>query len=97
MLPLDPLGPAAGEGTLKIAACFPRSVKWLFSAAEAPLPQDVEVRNMRSETAADTAAALLGQPASTPSADTAESGPEVESDDRPAASGAVPSQEAGSV
>ncbi len=53
---------AAGEGELKIAACFPRSVKWLFSAAEAPLPDDVEVRNMRSETAADTARALLGEP-----------------------------------
>ena len=54
---------AAGEGELKIAACFPRSVKWLFSAAEAPLSKDVEVRNMRSEAAEDTARALLGEPA----------------------------------
>ncbi len=52
----------AGEGELKIAACFPRSVKWLFAAAEAKLPDDVEVRNMRNETAEDTARALLGQP-----------------------------------
>lgn len=50
---------ASGEGKLKIAACFPRSVKWLFSAAGAPLSADVEVRNMRSETAEDTVAGLL--------------------------------------
>ena len=29
---------ADGDGELKIAACFPRSVRWLFSAAGAPLP-----------------------------------------------------------
>ncbi len=53
---------AAGEGEHKIAAWCPRSAKWLLSAAEAPLPDDVEVRNMRSETAEDTARALLGEP-----------------------------------
>ncbi len=52
---------AAGEGGLKIAACFPRSVKWLFSAAGASLPDEgVEIRNMRRETADETVAALLG-------------------------------------
>lgn len=52
---------ASGEGELRIAACFPRSVKWLFSAAEAPLPAGIEVRNMRNETAAETVAALLNR------------------------------------
>jgi hypothetical protein len=49
---------------LKIAACYPRAVKWLFAAAGAPLPAEgVEVRNMRVETADDVTAALLaGRP-----------------------------------
>jgi hypothetical protein len=35
-------------------------VKWLFAAAKAPLPLDqVEVLNMRVQTAADVTAALL--------------------------------------
>jgi hypothetical protein len=42
---------AAGGG-VKIAACYPRAVRWLFSAAGAPLPSEgVEVLNMREETA----------------------------------------------
>jgi hypothetical protein len=46
---------------LKIAACYPRAVTWLFAAAGAPLPKEgVEVRNMRVETAEAVAAALLG-------------------------------------
>src|SRR5262245_42704293 len=28
----------AEGGALKIAACYPRAVKWLFAAAKAPLP-----------------------------------------------------------
>ena len=41
--------------TLKIAACEPRAVKWLFHAAGAPLPDDdsVQVLNMRDQTAAE--------------------------------------------
>jgi hypothetical protein len=43
---------AAGD-SIKIAACYPRAVKWLFHAADAPLPPDgVEVLNMRVENAA---------------------------------------------
>src|ERR1051325_8624841 len=35
-------------GPVKIAACFPRAVKWLFAAAKAPLdPEATEVLNMR--------------------------------------------------
>ena len=38
----------AESGELKIVACYPRAVKWLFHAAGAPLPaQGVQVLNMR--------------------------------------------------
>ena len=47
----------AGCGKLKIAACYPRAVKWLFHGAGFPLPEApedaVEVLNMRTESAAD--------------------------------------------
>ncbi len=63
---------AAEEGGLKIAACFPRAVKWLFSAADATLPEKgVEILNMRVETADRIAFAILGAgfgPALTPPA-----------------------------
>lgn len=41
-----------GGGPVKIAACQPRAVKWLFHQAEAPFPDDgsVEVLNMRDAT-----------------------------------------------
>lgn len=42
----------AGGGELRIAACYPRAVKWLFHAADAPLPEEgVEVLNMRESDA----------------------------------------------
>lgn len=44
----DPTLRKLAEGHVKIAACFPRAVKWLFSAAHAPLnPDTTEVLNMR--------------------------------------------------
>lgn len=50
---------AGGGGPLKIAACYPRAVQWLFHAAEAPLPAEgVEVLNMRELSADDIAAEL---------------------------------------
>jgi hypothetical protein len=40
-------------GPVKIAACYPRAVKWLFAAAGAPLdPSTTEVLNMRVDPAA---------------------------------------------
>lgn len=52
----------AGAGDVKIAACFPRAVKWLFSAAGTPLPAEgVEVLNMRTEPADKVAFAILGE------------------------------------
>ena len=57
----DPaLGRLAAGGPVKIAACFPRAVKWLFHQAGAPLPLDAaEVLNMRTLTAEEIGAALL--------------------------------------
>lgn len=51
---------AAGGGPVKIAACYPRAVKWMFAGAGSPLPADgVEVLNMRTDTADQVIAALL--------------------------------------
>src|SRR5262249_52537432 len=50
----------AEGGAVKIAACYPRAVKWLFAAAQAPLPIDAaEVLNMRTQTAEEVAAVLF--------------------------------------
>lgn len=45
---------------LKIAACYPRAVKWLFAAAGAPLPEgSVEIFNMRTEPAETIVRSIL--------------------------------------
>jgi len=50
----------AEGGPVKIAACFERAVRGLFTAAETPLPESgVEIRNMRTETADQIIEALL--------------------------------------
>src|ERR1700751_1779305 len=50
----------ADGGTVKIAACFPRAVKWLFHTAQADLPVDgTEVLNMRVQSADEIASALF--------------------------------------
>ncbi len=44
----------AEQGNVRICACFPRAVKWLFHSAGADLPAEgVEVMNMRTEDAAE--------------------------------------------
>ena len=48
----------AAEGQVKVVACFPRAVKWLFAAAKAPLPAVTEVINMRTLGVDDVFAAL---------------------------------------
>jgi hypothetical protein len=54
---------AEAPAGLKIAACYPRAVKWLFAATQAPLALDrTEVLNMRAQSADEIVAALL-QPA----------------------------------
>jgi hypothetical protein len=67
----DPrLAELAAAGDLRIAACYPRAVKWLFSGAGAPLPKDgVEIRNMRVETAEEVGAALLAPAEAAPGAE----------------------------
>jgi len=50
----------AGSGDVKIAACFPRAVKWLFHAGGAPLPETgIEVLNMRDQSAGEIVPLLL--------------------------------------
>ena len=47
---------------IKIAACYPRAVKWLFHTANAPLPVGgTEVLNMRVRSAEEIIAALFEQ------------------------------------
>lgn len=55
----DPaLARLAHAGRLEIVACYPRAVRWLFHAAEAPLPETcVTIHNMRE----DTAEVILGR------------------------------------
>jgi len=49
----------ASGGSIKIAACFPRAVKWLFASAQAPLSIETsEVLNMRTQSADEIRAAL---------------------------------------
>ncbi len=57
----DPLLKELAEGgPLKIAACFPRAVKWLFAATGSPLQADhTQVCNLRVETAAAAVQQLL--------------------------------------
>jgi len=51
---------AAGEAPVKIAACYPRAVKWLFGSCQAELDGDrTEVVNMRELSAEDATAAVL--------------------------------------
>jgi len=57
----DPALPRlAAGGPLKVAACFPRAVKWLFHQANAPLALDAtEVLNMRVQSAEEVVDKLL--------------------------------------
>jgi hypothetical protein len=57
----DPaLSALAQPGAVKVAACYPRAVKWLFAAARAPLdPEQTQVLNMRVQTGEEVLAALL--------------------------------------
>ena len=52
----------AAEGPVKIVACYPRAVKWLFSAAGAKLPEEgIEVINMRTETPEDVLKKVIAE------------------------------------
>lgn len=44
---------------VKIVACYPRAVKWLFHSADAPLPEEgCDVLNMREQSADEIAESL---------------------------------------
>jgi hypothetical protein len=51
-----------GEEPVRIAACFPRAVKWLFHNAGVPFPADapdkIDVLNMREQSADEIVSAL---------------------------------------
>lgn len=50
----------AEGGAVKIAACYPRAVKWLFHTADTKLPLDTsEVLNMRVQSADEICASLF--------------------------------------
>ena len=51
----------ADGGPVRIAACHPRAVKWMFHAAGSPLPEEggPEFVNMREDDAETAAAKLL--------------------------------------
>src|SRR5882757_9766633 len=59
----DPMLKQLSEGSaMKVAACYPRAVRWLFAAAEAPLAKEGnEILNMRVDTADQVVFALLGE------------------------------------
>ena len=58
----------AEAGDVRIAACFPRAVRWLFHAAGAPLPDErVTILNMRQQGANEIISQLL--PEETPQPD----------------------------
>ena len=50
----------AEGGCIKIAACYPRAVKWLFHSTKSPLPTEgVEILNMREDSAENVSRRLL--------------------------------------
>jgi NAD-dependent dihydropyrimidine dehydrogenase PreA subunit len=60
------LGSLVKDDRLKIAACYPRAVRALFAAADAPLPETgVEILNMRVQSASEVSQALLNRVANT--------------------------------
>lgn len=57
----DPELVRIAEGDVTIAACYPRAVKWLFSAAGAPLDSErARILNMRTDSAESVLEALMG-------------------------------------
>lgn len=57
----DPALVQIAEGDVTIAACYPRAVRWLFSAAGAPLDAErAKVLNMRSDSPESVLDALVG-------------------------------------
>jgi hypothetical protein len=69
------------RGPVKIAACFPRAVRWLFAAAQAPLvPDQAQVLNMRVQSVDEIVSALLDEPLQ-PNVDSPSAAPPAEAAD----------------
>ena len=51
------------DGPVRIVACYPRAVKWLFHSAGSDFPEegDVEVLNMREESAEEICGKILDE------------------------------------
>ena len=57
----DPRLPEFAAADTQIIACYPRAVKWLFSAAGSPIPAEgVQIFNMREQPAAEIVEAVIG-------------------------------------
>jgi hypothetical protein len=55
------LGELAADGPLRIAACYPRAVKWLFSSAGVNINEhDAVILNMRTDSAEQVLQGILG-------------------------------------
>lgn len=53
---------AAGNGGVRIAACYPRAVRWLFHGAGCALPDSgVEIVNMRTSGGEEAAQSMLAE------------------------------------
>lgn len=53
---------AAGGREIRIAACYPRAVQWLFHRAGSRLPEDgVRICNMRTGSGREVLAGLFGE------------------------------------
>lgn len=59
----DPALAEIAQSGATIVACYPRAVRWLFSAASAPLPEGARILNMREQTAEAITAELSLTPA----------------------------------
>jgi hypothetical protein len=59
----DPSLGQLAQADTTIVACYPRAVKWLFSAAGAPLPDGARILNMREQSAEVITAELSLTPA----------------------------------
>jgi hypothetical protein len=56
----DPrLAELAGQGPLRIAACYPRAVKWLFASAGVTIDETTTVCNMRTDTPENVLAGIV--------------------------------------
>ena len=63
----DPAVADIAGGGATIVACYPRAVRWMFNAAASPLPENVQVLNMRVASAGEILSALdLRQPETGP-------------------------------